>query len=219
MQNAGLNTRLLREQGWNVTYFDALVSDRTVGIRKVVLTEGNIVQAFKDAGVPQDVDYVSIDVDSVDVWLLHALLKQYKPRVISVEFNRNFLHWMRLTHQRHWRPWTKRSIYGASAGAINHVASINGYKMVHMMPNGMDVFFVRLDVLKTHCVMETLPNFFEQTKGILGKRMHPTCVERDLTRLVDFKLELEGYHTDARLKARGEVALLNTLTPENPMCK
>ena len=32
--NSGLNTRLLREQGWNVTYFDALVEDQTVGIKK-----------------------------------------------------------------------------------------------------------------------------------------------------------------------------------------
>ena len=33
-------------------------------------------------------DYISIDVDSTDVWLMHALLSGgYAPRVLSIEFN------------------------------------------------------------------------------------------------------------------------------------
>ncbi|KOO25530.1 hypothetical protein Ctob_008367 [Chrysochromulina tobinii] len=35
--------------GWNVTYFDAIISDAKAGIRKVTLTEENIVEAFRDA--------------------------------------------------------------------------------------------------------------------------------------------------------------------------
>ena len=38
--------------------------------------------------IPSDVDYISIDVDSTDVWLMHALLSGgYAPRVLSIEFN------------------------------------------------------------------------------------------------------------------------------------
>jgi len=102
LQRSELNTLLLREQGWNVLFFDALISDSQVGIHKVTLTEDNIVDSFRAAGVPADVDYVSIDVDSIDLWLLRALLEVYHPRVISVEYNRNFLSWMQITHERKW---------------------------------------------------------------------------------------------------------------------
>ena len=56
-----------------------------------MLSEENIVEHFVAAGTPRDVDYVSIDVDSIDVWLLRALLLgDYRPRILSVEFNPNF---------------------------------------------------------------------------------------------------------------------------------
>jgi len=218
--NSGLNTRLLREMGWNVTYFDALISDSVAGIKAVTLTEDNIVSSFRAAGVPTDVDYVSIDVDSIDVWLLKALLTEYLPRVISIEYNRNFLFWMHITHIRKWHPWTKRSVYGASAGAIDYVARVNGYRVVNIMPFGLDMFLVRKDLLDAHCNPTSIASFEELAGAAgLGERIHKTCSEwDDLPRLVDMHLEMEGRHDDAKLKARGEVMLLNSLHPHNPMC-
>jgi hypothetical protein len=218
--NTGLNTRLLRKAGWNVVYFDALISDRAAGIQKVILTEDNIVSAFRAAGVPTEVDYVSIDVDSIDVWLLSALLKEYKPRVISVEYNQNFLSWMHITHVREWHPWTYRSVYGASAGAINHVAQANGYTAVNIMPSGLEIFFIRQDVLVAHCVPQSIARFEELANAArVGTRAHGTCDEKlDLPRLVDLHLEMRGYRKQAQLKAMGEVAVLNSLNPANPMC-
>ena len=227
-KNSGLNTRLLRKTGWNVTYFDAIISDAKAGIRKVTLTEENIVEAFRDAGVPTEVDYVSIDVDSIDLWLLRALLqsqrpgsRSYSPRVISVEFNRNFLSWMHLTHVRNWHKWTQRSLYGASAGAINHVASANGYRVVNIMPSGLDMFFVRNDVLQAHCNEHSIDTFEGLAKAAgVGKRTHKTCDEQqDLSRLVDLELELQDKHEAAHRKAISEVTLLNQLHPHNPMCR
>ncbi|KAL1523050.1 hypothetical protein AB1Y20_018010 [Prymnesium parvum] len=220
MHNSGLNTRLLREHGWNVVFFDAIVNDTNVGIHKVILTEDNIVDSFHAALVPIEVDYVSIDVDSIDLWLLRALLKEYRPRVISVEYNRNFLSWMHITHIRDWHQWTRKSVYGASAGAMNHIAKINGYKVVNIMPSGMDMFFVRQDVLQAHCILHSIAQFDELAHMAgLGRRMHPTCdKQKDLPRLIDLDLELQGKHEQARLKALGEVTLLNHLNRSNPMC-
>jgi len=74
---AGLNTARLVAQGWRVDYFDALISmrSRDLNITRAVLTMDNIAREFGRAGVPRAVDYVSIDVDSVDVWLLLGLLQ------------------------------------------------------------------------------------------------------------------------------------------------
>ena len=217
-----LNTRLLRVEGWRVTYFDSLIEDAAEGIRKVTLTEENIDGAFRAAHVPTEVDYVSIDVDSVDVWLLRGMLKHYRPRVISVEYNRNFLFWMKVTHVREWHPWTVRSVYGASAGAINHVATEKGYTPIHIMPNGMDMFLVRTDLLQALCTggPRSIPSFeaLAIDAGV-GKRIHRSCDPRlDLPRLVDLELELKGYHSHALFKASADVATLNRLNPGDPMC-
>ena len=45
-----------------------------VGLRRAVLSEDNIVDEFRAANVPTNVDYVSIDVDTADIWILRALL-------------------------------------------------------------------------------------------------------------------------------------------------
>ena len=99
----GLNTRLLVRQGWQPTYFDALFGDASINVTYAVLTTGNIGSHFRAAGVPLTVDYVSIDVDSIDVWLLLGLLEAgYRPRVISCEFNSNFMSTHFVTMQRKW---------------------------------------------------------------------------------------------------------------------
>ena len=55
------------------------------------ITSANIVTLFKTYQVPVDADYVSIDLDTADVWVLQALLEaNYRPRVVSIEYNSNF---------------------------------------------------------------------------------------------------------------------------------
>ena len=218
--NSGLNTRLLQEKGWKVVYFDAIIADLELGIHQLILSEDNIVSAFRDAGVPIDVDYVSIDVDSIDVWLLRALLKEYRPRVISVEYNRNFLSWMHLTHERKWHAWTGRSVYGASAGAINYIANLHGYTVVNIMPDAMDMFFIRQDLLDAHCTPHSIMRFEDMTNATgVGKRFHRTCnAKLDLPRLVDLHLELDGEHDKAQKKAVEQVDIINKLNPKHPMC-
>eukprot|EP00966_Prymnesium_polylepis_P093705 2168271-Prymnesium_polylepis.1 len=129
-RNSGLNTRyLLENQGWNATFFDAIVSDPAINVRRVVLTEDNIVASFAAAQVSLDVDYVSIDVDSIDVWLLNALLEGgYRPRVISLEYNANFNINQPVSCGRKWQSWNGTSVFGASAAALNLVAEQFDYR-------------------------------------------------------------------------------------------
>ena len=219
--NVALNTRALGKEGWRVTYFDALIEDSEANVRQVLLTEGNIVQAFHNASIPREVDYVSIDVDSIDVWLLRALLlhRHYRPRVISIEYNRNFLLDMFVTCQRTWHAWTGRSVFGASASAINLVASDFGYLPVHVMREGYDIFLVREDILREHAgCSDGLPSFESLVNGTLGVRHHRRCSAQDAARLVDLRLELGGQHEAAKAAALRDVVRLNALHPHTPMC-
>ena len=87
-------------------FFDAEISNQNINLIKRVLTAENIGSALKDAGIPLDVDYVSIDVDSIDVWLFHGMLSSgYRPRVVSVEYNQNFPIHMMLACEKEWAPW------------------------------------------------------------------------------------------------------------------
>ena len=48
----------------------------------------SIIALFDKYGVPAEPDYVSIDLDSVDLWVLRALLSthsRFRPRVLTVE--------------------------------------------------------------------------------------------------------------------------------------
>ena len=213
--NSGLNTRLLHEQGWNSIYFDAVLSDAEAGIKKAVLTEDNIVSHFKAAGVPNDVDYVSIDVDSVDVWLMHGLLGGgYRPRVLSVEFNSNFMLDQQISCEHTWHEWTGRTVYGASLGAINAVAEKFNYRVVHVM-NILDVFFVRQEDV-ADCGAGTLPTLQQAADwfGPFPRRVHKTCTAQDAARLVDVPLSLAGKKQAAHTKAIVEVRRLDDANPD-----
>lgn len=198
----GLNTRLLGKQGWNGLYFDAEISAPAFGVVKALLTEDNIGQTFEAQGVPKDVDYISLDVDSVDYWLLRALFRAgYKPRVLSTEFNPNFPGDALITFQPEWHAWTNRRVYGASAGALNKLASENGYVPVRIMHEMLDIFFVRRDVLEQHCNMATVPSYVELSSWLPQLSAHAPCLKEDVPRMLDLQLLLEGNREAASKKA------------------
>ena len=204
-----LNTLLLRKQGWNATYFDALVSDPVANVRQVVLTERNIAAAFAAAGVPIDVDYVSIDVDSIDVWLLRGLLEGgYRPRVISTEYNANFGPGQYLAMPPKWHAWSGSAAIGSGAAALNLVAEAHGYRVVHLMPVLLDMFFVRGDLLSS-CDNTTLPTFAQAARGIIPRRIHHTCTPAEARRMVDVRLMLRGLEVEAKAKALAELRRSN----------
>jgi len=198
----GLNTRLLSKRGWSGLYFDAEISAPAFRVVKATLTEDNIGQTFEAHGVPKDIDYISLDVDSVDYWLLRGLFRAgYRPRVLSTEFNPNFPADALITFQPEWHPWTKRRVYGASAGAMNKLASENGYVPVRIMQEMLDIFFVRRDVLEQHCDMATVPSFSDQSSWLPHASPHPPCQKEDVSRMLDLTLLLEGNRTAASKKA------------------
>ena len=224
-----LNTYTMRKRGWNVTYFDAIISDAEANIIRAVLTEHNIAGHFQQAGVPVDADFVSIDVDSVDIWLLYGLLRGgYRPRVLAIEFNPNFASDQLVTFERVWHEWTGATAFGASAAAINQVGMMYGYTVVQMpfqkrmmkpsMKPGInvDMILVRSDLLQT-CVQGSIPSFAHLARN-LPQREHATCTSEDLTRLRDFPLALMGMEEAAKLAARKAVLHVNHIFPHNPVC-
>jgi len=210
---SGLNTHMLIQHGWNHTFFDAIDENEEINLVKAVLSEDNIVLEFQKAGIPANVDYVSIDVDSTDIWLLNGLLKggHYKPRVISIEYNQNWPASMPVTCSKIWEPWRRRSrIYGTSAAAVHIVAQMHNYTIVEMM-HDLDIFLVHNDVLGDTCNnTNELPAWEWLGDGYLGTNVHRTCDEGEaMRRLVDFPLAFEGKTKEASAKAMEYIHELN----------
>eukprot|EP00966_Prymnesium_polylepis_P215613 4993189-Prymnesium_polylepis.1 len=156
-QVAGSNTEALRLRGWTGVRFDgrclgqSAEDDARVGCVREWITSDSVVDVFRRHGVARSVDYVSIDVDSTDVWILRALLasEAFRPKVLSVEYNSNFpwgyhLAFPDTTHSvahAALRRWDGDCYMGSSASAITLVAREHGYVLVDVEP-GFDLFFV-----------------------------------------------------------------------------
>ena len=128
-----------------------------------------IVEIFEKYGVPAEVDYVSIDLDTVDLWVLRALLtppSNYRPRVFTIEYNSNFgsevaitmpdpatmpvapynLSTEHIVHPGTPRAYSAALCYqGATARAIKLVADEFGYVIINKTL-GLDLFLVRKDL-------------------------------------------------------------------------
>lgn len=143
----GANTaRLVLEDDWKSLYLDEYCENLSINLHKESLNFENIGSIFKKYEVPQSPDYVSIDVDSIDLWLFKGmLLAKYRPRLISVEYNINFPITVSATVKR-GTVWNNDAVYGASLLALHKVSEEFGYRLI-CVENHLDAFFVREDIV------------------------------------------------------------------------
>ena len=149
-------TDALRKRGWTGIRLDAENNDPAQQSHAEWIYSTNIVALFRKYGVLADVDYVSIDIDSADLWVLRALLEsEYQPKVLTVEYNSNFPWNVSMAYpdpaqRAHLPPnltmtghmYNGDCFMGSSARAIHQVALAHGYVTVDVEP-GLDIFLVR----------------------------------------------------------------------------
>ena len=145
------NTFALWKEGWNGLLLDgdprwASKSDGgETNLHRAKVTSRSIVRLFRRYDVPLEVDYVSIDIDSFDLWVLRALLgSEYRPRVLTVEYNSNFP-WdagqlafpdpelMRVPPR--FQKWGGNCYMGSSAAALHAVAREHRYSVLRPRPS------------------------------------------------------------------------------------
>lgn len=157
------------------TEMNSLPSSQICG--KHTLRPQNVVAVFRQHKIPLDVDYVSIDVDSCDLWIFLALTDVYRPTVITIEYNSNYAFNESFTNvctspsdgsfftsgaftTNHWG-------WSASLAAINKAAKRRGYAVVWVEPR-LDIFLVRLDRV---CQPYGIPPL-QQFEFATGLRLH-----------------------------------------------
>ena len=120
--SSGSNTCRLWLAGWSGLLLDGAHSNASINLHSEFVTSANIVPLLRKYKVPRHVDFMSIDVDSYELWLLEAILKsEYRPRVIAVEYNSNFPWRSSLTY-----PDPSQFRTGANSDRLQHSAN-GGY--------------------------------------------------------------------------------------------
>jgi len=153
---------LYKSRRWKGLLLDGQYSNSSINLHAVWITESNICEIFMSHGLGQyDIDYLSIDIDSIDYWILQSILScGYRPRVISVEYNSNFPMDSYLSVTRDAKFQLGNRLYGASFGAYKFLCQIHGYTVV-AVAKYLDIFFVRTDLLKASKVRNFLASEVE----------------------------------------------------------
>jgi len=141
-------------------------------LKQAFASPSNILQLFKELGIPQEVDLFSLDID-LDTYHLWAALPDFKPRVIIVEYNGGIspsVEWI-----SPWIPgraWDRTQAFGASLKSFELLGRKNGYSLVVCDLTGINAFFVRSDLVGDHFAGPfTAENHYEPPRYYLTMRM------------------------------------------------
>ena len=209
------NTRKLYEDGWRGLLLDANNENSNINLKKYYLFATNIVEILTKNMVPKDLDYLSCDMDSHDLWVFRAILEAgYRPRVITTEYNANYpitdaialLDPTMIKHKTfidNYKFQFQNCAWGAGAGALRMVAEAHGYTLVGRVAH-LDLIWVRNDLLNNRCF--SVPEFtwfFEN--ALIGHLHHPPqSFPQVLSEIVDYATYLRtgGNITASNIAAR-----------------
>jgi hypothetical protein len=134
--------------GWRCLLLDGSHANPSINLHRHFLTAENICDVFAEHGVPTEPEYISIDVDSTDLWLFRALLCRYKAMVYSVEYNSCFPLERAITFPNDAsKIWPGDRGYGASLKALQMVAAEGGYSLLWVV-RPFDAVFIRNDLIE-----------------------------------------------------------------------
>ncbi|MEZ0343743.1 MAG: hypothetical protein ABWJ99_02905 [Caldimicrobium sp.] len=153
------NTLYLLHKGWkglwieaNTNYvnfiknkFDYVIKNGKLMVLNEYVRIDNINRLIAHRIKSEEFEFLSIDIDGMDVYLLEYLTK--KPLVICIEYNSKFppkLHKKPPYNPNFW--WQGTDYMGSSLKAIVEVAEKKGYVLVGTNITGTNAFFLRKDL-------------------------------------------------------------------------
>lgn len=161
--------QLLREQGWqgllveaSAYRFDKLRANYA-GVGNARLAHARVqpdtVNALlREAGVPDQPDLLSIDIDGNDYWVWRAI-ETVRPAIVVIEYNPYYAppeRWVMCFDPEH--AWDGSTYYGASLESLFHLGKSKGYELVCCDDMGNNAFFVRADLYPALGIADNSPS-------------------------------------------------------------
>jgi len=174
--------------GWQCLLLDGGHANPSINLHRHFLTAENICDVFAEHGAPAEPEYISIDVDSTDLWLFRSLLTRSRAMVYSVEYNSCFPLDRAITFPNDdAERWQGDRGYGASLKALQMVAAEGGYSLLWVV-RPLDAVFIRNDLIEDGSGELVFP--LSRWKHATSFNHHP-CL-RDASRS-DLFLDYETY--------------------------
>lgn len=152
------NTSHLRENlGWDGLLLEGnpfYSENPNINLHNRRITKDNICDLFKEFNVPIEHDFLCIDMDGVDYWIMKSILEgNYRPRVVMIETNVRFQpeESFVLKYDEDW-DWDGTDWYGASPYAFKKL--FNSYDYIPVWIHIDDMIVVRRDVLEENGYQE-----------------------------------------------------------------
>lgn len=147
------NVKALEDKGWQACKFEGSeIADtdeaKTNGVHREWVTPENVVDLFNEYDIPNNFDFLSLDIDSTDYHVLKALLGvNYKPRAIVTEYNATYGAILPVAVHYPVMPGKLWGDYfGASLAAFYYLLKDHGYRLVYCENQGTNAFWVRDDL-------------------------------------------------------------------------
>ncbi|MDE3045274.1 MAG: hypothetical protein KGJ02_01325 [Verrucomicrobiota bacterium] len=145
----GSNTHFLRLQGWNCLLLDRTFEIPELFLYREFITAENITEIFDKYNVPFDLDLLSIDIDYNDFYVWKEIDEKYHPAVVLIEVNATHVPSEDKVAKYHpFFSGDSTNYYGASILALYHLGKAKGYSLVYAEKAGVNLFFIRDDILK-----------------------------------------------------------------------
>lgn len=131
--------------------FHSLINSRRLSVGVGMVTPDNIGEAIDSTMSaiqinPEELDFLSIDIDGMDIYLFEAL--NYRPKVICIEYNGKFpASLIKKPIFDSDYAWKGGDYMGASLAAMSETAMSKGYTLVGTNITGVNAFFVRSDLV------------------------------------------------------------------------
>lgn len=124
----------------------ALLFNNTPNFINSILIKENVNSIIYSLLYEDEVDVLSIDIDSIDLYILDSIFCTV-PRIIVLEFNNAWGPTDSKSvpyHDGFTREWVNGLLYGsASLAAFNKILKAKGYWLIGCDPSGFDAYFIR----------------------------------------------------------------------------
>lgn len=185
------NSILLKARGWRGAWVDIVQNDfaeatdyRDFHFFNCFVTMDSVSRILaefreKFGAFP---NFLSLDIDGNDYYILKEILKLHRPDIICVEYNPKFpppIKFVMPYRENH--VWAGDDFYGASLASIVELCASSQLSLIACSLNGNNAFFVQDDFLETkklQMLTKSLEKIFRPSQYIFSNRSkHATSTE------------------------------------------